>query len=108
MAVNGEVFLAARQSLTSRNTELPFDQILLSNHFSDRVLNLKSRIHFHEIEGICPQPFRGISNKLNRARAAILDRFCRSDGRRPHCGTHIFRHVGRRGFFHNFLMAALQ
>ncbi len=68
MAVDVEIGPAFRQDLAVRDADLPFDQIEPGNIFRHRMLDLKSRIHFHEIEvaGRVEQEFHG-------SRAAIID-----------------------------------
>ncbi len=36
--------------LASRNFELPFNQINAGDQFSDRMFNLQTGIHLHEVE----------------------------------------------------------
>ena len=71
-----DLLLGERQRFTRRDSELPLDQIEPRDHFGDRMLDLKTRVHLHEIESALL-----IHQELDRARVGIPDR--RRDGVPP-------------------------
>ena len=103
-----DIFLRQRQGLARRHAQLPFDKIGIRDRFRHRMLDLQTRVHFHEPEGVGLKPLRGIGNEFDRARSAIADGLGGCHRRLAHGLAHLGRHVGRRRFLDYLLVATLQ
>ena len=64
-----DLLLGQRQRLARRDPELPLDQIEPGDHLGDRMLDLKTRVHLHEIERAAL-----IHQELDRAGVGVPDR----------------------------------
>jgi hypothetical protein len=88
--------------LATCNFKLPLNQILLCNHFSNRMLNLESCIHLHEKEFICfcvKDEFNGTCIIVTNSSSSL---YCSL--------TNFFSHLrsnSRWSFLNNFLMSSL-
>ena len=69
MAGGGHGFLSERQRLARPDPQLPLDQIEPGDHLGDWMLDLKARVHLHEIEGAIP-----IQEELDGAGIGVTDR----------------------------------
>ena len=94
--------MGAGQWLTTGNPQLPFHQILTTDHFSDWVLNLEAGVHLHKEEFTL-----SIKQKLNRTGALIINGERRLNGSLTHLLTQGVSHARSRCFFDDFLVAAL-
>src|SRR5947207_5642478 len=102
MAAHREIFLSQRQSLAGSDTQLPFDKVETGDHFGDRVLNLQTGVHLHEIEVAF-----AIEEELHRARADVADRAGSLAGRFAQRFALRTRDQRSGGFFNDLLMTAL-
>src|SRR5690606_12464295 len=102
MPVNLQFMLLFGYRLTESYAQLPFHQILTSNHFSDRVLNLQTGIHFHAIGSTIL-----LDDKLYRTGTDIIDRTCGINRGLAHRFKFVFWHFWCRRFFKDFLMTTL-
>ena len=66
------------------------------------MLNLQSRVHFHEIKRVI-----FADQELDRTRADIIDRLRRCDRSIAHGAARGFGEIGGRRLFHHFLVPAL-
>ena len=64
-----DIFLIKRNIYSCRSPYLPLNYVYAAYHLSHGVLNLKTGIHFHKIEGI---PF---NKKLHGSNGYIANRF---------------------------------
>ena len=81
----GDYFcLFKRQWLACGNSQLPFDKVFAGDHLGDRVLHLKTRVHFHEKKLTV-----FADDELDRACTAIGNRARRGNGRFAHFFAHI-------------------
>src|SRR5262245_1516331 len=94
--------LPPRQRLAPSDSQLPFDQVLTSDHLRHRGLDLQTRVHLHEME--CAGLIR---DELDRASADITDGFRRRDRRRAHCGAALRCHARCGRFLEDLLMPSL-
>lgn len=101
MASNDNFVLCDRQRLTRRDAQLLFDQIDAGNHFSHRVFNLNTGVHFDEIE------LAVFEQEFERPCAAIADVYARFRAAFADIATQFRRNAWRRGFFNHFLVATL-
>eukprot|EP00834_Sanchytrium_tribonematis_P002789 NODE_93_length_21530_cov_0.700387.p16 type:complete len:138 gc:universal NODE_93_length_21530_cov_0.700387:20478-20065(-) len=85
------------------DSKLPFHKILLSNHFSDTMLNLQPAIHLHKVILICLR----IENKFYRSSSDIVDSFCCANRCLTKFFTNFPSQMRCRGFFNNFLVSPL-
>ena len=92
----------SRNFFSSRNFNLLFYKIMINNLFCNRVLNLYSGIHFHEIK-----IFVFIHQEFDSAHTFIFHCFSCFHRCFPHFFPKLFRHKRRRGFFHKFLVSSL-
>lgn len=90
------------QFLTSSYSDLPFNQVLISDHFGDRMLYLQASVHFHEIELICCS----IKDELNSSCVVISNSFGSSNGRFTNLKSQRSINVGGC-FLNNLLMSSL-
>ena len=102
VAADAQVFLGDRESFARGDPKLPFDQIEAGDHFGDRVLDLKPRVHLHEME----RP-RAIDDELDGSRADIADGFRGRHRGLAHLAAARFGHAGRGRLFEHFLVAPL-
>jgi hypothetical protein len=63
---DADVSLSCRQFFPRRNSKLPFDKINACYHFCHGMLDLKARVHFHEVESAC-----FFQKKFNRPGASV-------------------------------------
>ncbi len=82
----------------------PLDQVQTGDRLGDRVLNLQAGIHFQEIE-LVPV---GVVDVFHGTGGAVIHRLPKGDGRIQHFLAGVGRQVRGRGFFHHFLVPALQ
>ncbi len=108
MAFGANVVLGGRKFFAGRHAQLPFDEIGAGDRFRHRMLHLQARVHFHEPEAVCLQPFRGIGNELDGTGADVTDGLGRLHRRLAHRLAHRVGHARRCGFLDHLLMAALQ
>src|SRR5262249_59849467 len=87
---------------------LPFDEIEACNSFGHRMLDLQSRIHFHEPERISPEAARAVRDELDRAGADVADRPGGFDRCATYGGSDFRSYAGRGRLLDHFLVAALQ
>ena len=102
MAMQLQLMLQFRKTLTISYTTLPFNQIDTSHHLSHRMLNLKTRIHFHEIKTAVL-----IRNELDCACTNVTYSTRSLNCRFTHRFASLDRHARRWCFFQNFLMTSL-
>ncbi|MEZ4626102.1 MAG: hypothetical protein R2843_15230 [Thermomicrobiales bacterium] len=76
---------------------------IAGGQFSHRMLNLDAGIHLHEVEVTIL-----IEQEFERAGACVPGRLGALDRRSQQVLTHFARQVGRRRFFHQFLVPALK
>ena len=107
VAGDGELVLRQRQRFAAGHAQLPFHQVQPGDHFGHRVLDLKPRIHFHEIERACAVPVARLGDEFHRAGADVADRPGRGDCGRAHAVAPRLGHARRGRFFQHFLMAPL-
>ena len=93
--------MAAGQRLARRDPQLPVHQVETGDHLGNRMFDLKSRVHLHEIEQLVfDQEFHG-------AGPHIADRPGRGDGRPAHGSAQLGAQARRRRLFDHLLMAPL-
>ncbi len=102
MAIDGKIFLRERQLLPLGHADLQRNEVKPRNHFCDRMFDLQTRVHFHEIERTV-----GIEQKLNRPCPRIANRLGGGHGGGAHFGANICGKPRRRRFFNHLLMAPL-
>ena len=97
-----QVVLLKRQLFARRGAQLPRHQIKPCDHFGHRMLDLKPRVHFEEVE------FSGtVEQKLDGAGADIVDGARGGDRRLAHLRPQLRRDGRRRRLLDDFLMPAL-
>ncbi|CAH0326646.1 hypothetical protein SRABI106_04729 [Rahnella aquatilis] len=89
---------------TGGDVQHAFEQVQTGDHFGDRMLNLQTGVYFEKIKFVA----RGVIDKFNRTGAAVVHRFAELHGGAMQCFAAGLRQIRRRGFFHHFLIAALQ
>ena len=70
------------------------------------MFHLQTRVHFKEVEAL-PARVRARDDELHRARRIIADRTGECDALLTHSLAHLGGDEGRRRFFHDLLVAAL-
>ncbi len=73
MTVDVDFILPERQFLSCGDAQLPFHEIETGDHLGDRMLDLKPRVHFQEVETI------GIGDEFHRAGPFVADSACCRD-----------------------------
>src|SRR5260370_12701640 len=73
MAMAENLILLEGQRLAGGDPQLPLHEIETGNRLGDGMLDLKARVHFHEIEGVA------LGDELDGTRADIADRAGRGD-----------------------------
>ncbi len=101
-AVEHDVLLTKPQRLAGGHPELPFDEVKPCHHLGDGVLDLKPRVHFHEIEAVVL-----VEQEFDGAGADIVDRSRRRDRRFGHARAQVDIDGGRRRLFDDLLMPPL-
>ena len=107
MTLDPKLGLREWQRLTRCNSKLPLDQIKSRNQFGDRVLDLKSRVHFHKIEILRATALITGNQKFDGSGADIIDRPRGSNGRLPERIAQVIGQVRRGRLLDDFLVAAL-
>ena len=108
MAGDGKVFLLERDRFAGSHAQLPFDQVDPGDFLGHRMLDLKAGVHFHEEDAVGAQPFAGVGDELDRARAFVIDRLGGAHGSGADFLTRRLVHARRRGFLDHLLVAALE
>jgi hypothetical protein len=90
------------QLLSLSNSKLPFNKVEASNHFCNRVFNLKSSVHFHKVKFVVSC----VKNKLNSTCIVIPDSLGSCDCSLTNLSSQSRCNL-RRCFFNYFLMASL-
>ncbi len=80
------------------------DEIEAGHLLRHRMLDLKPRVHFEEVEFL----FRRIIDELDGPRRFVSNGFAKTHGRLLECAAHIIRQIGRWCFFDHFLVTALR
>ena len=89
--------------ITRRDLEHAFNQVETGHAFCHRMFYLQAGVYFEKIEPV----LFSIINIFNGACAAVADPFAETySGSQQRC-TRGRRKIGRRGFFHHFLVTAL-
>ncbi len=96
------LFLSNRQRFASGHPNLPFHQIQARDVFGHRVLDLQAGIHLHE-EKLAAR----VQQEFHRACALVADGLCGLDRRFTHGLAQFGCQAGRRCFFDDLLMSAL-
>ena len=103
MTIPLDVLLVERQRRAVGNCDLFAHQIDSGNQFSNRMLNLETRVHLQEIEFA-----RGVGDqKLYRACADVINSSREFDRRLAHLFAQRRVVYWRRTLFNHFLMTAL-
>ena len=102
MAVDRQLILRFWQLLAGCHAQLPLHQVGPGDHLGHRMLDLQTRVHFHEIERAIL-----VGDKFNRARADVAHRVGRRHRRIAHRRAALGGHARRRRFLQHFLVAAL-
>ena len=102
MTVQRDLLLRDRQRLALGNPDLPGHQVEAGNRFGHRMLHLQPRVHLHK-----EKLATGIQQKLHRTCADITDGLGSAHGCFAHGLALLHAQAGRRGFFHDLLMAPL-
>ena len=106
MTVDRELLLRLRQRLAGSDAKLPFDQVGSRDHLGDGVLDLQSRVHFHEIERAVAGERVG-GDELDRSGADIADRLRRGHRRHAHRMAMLRLHSWRGRLLEHLLVAPL-
>ena len=103
MTVDLELLLGQGQRLTTGDPKLPLDEIEPGDHLRNRMFDLETCIHLHEIETAVL-----VRDELDGPRADIADRLRSVHGRLSHCGPSLQCHSGCWRFLEQLLMPALK
>ena len=102
VAVDCQHRLRFRQRFADRDPQLPFDQIEPGDHFGDRMFDLQTRIHLHEVERAVL-----LGDELDGAGADIADGLRGRDRGVAHRTPSRRLHARCRRFLDHFLVAPL-
>src|ERR1051326_5428172 len=102
MAGERHVALLERQALAGRDPDLLLDDVDARHHFRDRMLDLQTRVRFHEVEVSA-----WIHEELERAGGRVLHGFRGVDHGRAHLASLLVGQRRRRGFLQQLLVPAL-
>ena len=72
MSMERNLLLSKGKRQACSDLKLPFDKILASDHLSDRMFNLESCVHFHEVELVA---FR-VKDKFDSSSVPVADSLC--------------------------------
>ena len=105
-SIDADIVLRHPQLLASRNPDHLFDEVDTGDRFCHRMLDLKTCVHFEEIEAL-PGLVGAADDQFDRPGRVVIHRACQSDRLLAHCLAHLGRDEWRRGFLDNLLVAAL-
>lgn len=94
---------AQRRQIPGRQFHHPAHQIHAPHLFGDAVLYLQTGVHFQKVETLVFT----VEDEFHGAGTAVIHGFCQFDRSGAKRFGHSFGQVRRRGFFENFLVAAL-
>src|SRR5471032_2859128 len=101
VALNAYFILLDRQRLTGSDTQLLFDQVNAGDHFSNRMLNLNTGVHFDEIE------LAVFIKELESTRTAVVDIHTGFSAAFADVTTKFRRDAWCWRFFNHFLVTTL-
>ncbi len=87
VAVERHLILRERKFFSRSDFELPFDEIEAGDGFSNGMLDLQPRVHFHEPERVFVQARRAVGDEFDGAGADITAGLGGGDGGRAHGGA---------------------
>jgi len=102
VAARGDGFPCEWEAMACGDGDLEFDEVEASDLFGDGMLNLQAGIYFQEIEIEI-----GVNEELDGACVGVAASAGEPDRGFAHFFAEVGRHDRRRGFFDDFLVAAL-
>ena len=102
MAQQGYLVLGHGQGFATGHADLPGHQVQAGDGFGDRVFHLQAGVHLHEEEFTA-----GVEQEFHGAGADVADGLGRPYRGFAHGLAQLGAQAGSRGFFHHFLVAAL-
>ena len=97
-----DVLLFEREGVSVGEPDLLFNEIDAGHHFGDGMLDLDAGIHFHEEEVVIL-----VEQELDSSDIPVVDRFHGFDGDAAEFSAELFIDGGRRRFFEQLLVPAL-